>query len=153
MQLGRLCTNDSFSQAACHRARARSLLAASLGSSAQQFQTEYIMWSRLKSKQLKGNPSALQRHWERAGTDISIAPLPFHSREMTATSLLSCSLNHHWRINVFWLQTYGGLLSWSDGKALRFKPSAWHHGVKLSTWLALIYAVSFRGPRSDPCQG
>lgn len=92
MQLGRPCTNGSFSQAACHRARACSLLAASLGSLAEPFQTESIMWSRLKSKQLKGNPSALQRLRERAGTDISIAPLPFHSRKMTAMSLLSCTL-------------------------------------------------------------
>lgn len=61
--------------------------------------------------------------------------------------------NHHRRINVFWLQTCRALLSWSDCKALRSKPSAWHRGVKLSTWLALIYAVSLRGLRSDPRQG
>lgn len=153
MQLGRLCTNDSFSQAACHRTRARSLLAASLGSSAQPFQTESIMWSRLKSKQLKGKPSALQRHRERAGTYLYCPPAISQPKDDRNVFVELLAHNHHRRINVFWLQTYRALLSWSDCKALRSKPSAWHRGVKLSTWLALIYAVSLRGPRSDPRQG
>lgn len=147
MQLGRLGTNDSFSQAACHWARAPRaprcfIREHGTGVSNRIHHAKYI-----EIQAIKGKPLCSSKAPGRAATDISIAPLPLHSREMTATSLLSCALIINTVESMYsgFKRTepyFHGLIV----KHFWSKSSPWHHGVKLSTWLALIYARLSEGP-------